>query len=190
MTLNVVSDYLALKPVSIDVHYIQCHHFHMSKQAEPKPHETVRSQLRLPAGLHQQLLEAVQKSGRSMNAEIVHRLEGSFRNPTLAPGVMGIRATIAAERENAMSTVEMLQLALDSLRLQAENVEGVPYPGQTAGKSVEEAITDTSAALETFKRRVKDATFLLTEIAVAEAQGIHLEVDEVRARAREKLFLL
>jgi len=161
----------------------------MNKHADPKPHETVRSQLRLPAGLHQQVLNAAEKSGRSMNAEIVHRLEGSFRNPTNSPGVMGLRATIAAERENSMSTVEMLQLALKNLRVIAANGEGTPYPGEDAGKSIEQAIFDTSGALEVFSRRVNTATLLLTEIAVAEAQGAPLDVDELRERAMAELLL-
>ncbi|MDH0072184.1 Arc family DNA-binding protein [Stenotrophomonas maltophilia] len=40
--------------------------------------EPIKSQLRIPAGLHQRLLDATASSGRSMNAEIIHRLESSF----------------------------------------------------------------------------------------------------------------
>ncbi|MGZ0025549.1 Arc family DNA-binding protein [Stenotrophomonas sp. S4] len=42
---------------------------------QPDP---IKSQLRIPASLHQRLVEATAETGRSMNAEIVHRLEGSF----------------------------------------------------------------------------------------------------------------
>lgn len=37
-----------------------------------------RTQLRLPAGLYARIIDAAATSGRSMNAEIVARLEGSF----------------------------------------------------------------------------------------------------------------
>lgn len=40
--------------------------------------QIVKTQLRVPAELHAQLLAAAAKSGRSMNAEIVYRLELAF----------------------------------------------------------------------------------------------------------------
>lgn len=39
--------------------------------------------LRLPEGMRQAIKEAAIKSGRSMNAEIVHRLEASFRSSSI-----------------------------------------------------------------------------------------------------------
>lgn len=50
----------------------------MEKPDDFRPHDTVRSQLRLPAVLHEQLKSASEATGRSMNAEIVARLEASF----------------------------------------------------------------------------------------------------------------
>lgn len=41
----------------------------------------MRTQLRMPAKLHGQLVAAAKKSGRSMNAEIVYRLEQGFSHP-------------------------------------------------------------------------------------------------------------
>lgn len=40
-----------------------------------------RSQYRLPDGLYERLREAADRSGRSLNSEIVARLEGSFAPP-------------------------------------------------------------------------------------------------------------
>ncbi|MCW5568189.1 MAG: Arc family DNA-binding protein [Dokdonella sp.] len=40
--------------------------------------DPIRSQLRLPAGLHEAIKIAAEKSGRSMNAEIVSRLQESI----------------------------------------------------------------------------------------------------------------
>lgn len=42
--------------------------------------EVIKSQLRLPADLHERLVSATRASGRSMNAEIVYRLERSFQS--------------------------------------------------------------------------------------------------------------
>jgi len=50
----------------------------MSKPDELRPHDTVRSQLRIPAELHERLKVVCNATGRSMNAEIVRRLEDSF----------------------------------------------------------------------------------------------------------------
>ncbi len=41
-------------------------------------HTLDKFQLRLPEGMRQQIKEAAKESGRSMNAEIVYRLEQSF----------------------------------------------------------------------------------------------------------------
>lgn len=38
-----------------------------------------RSQYRLPAALYEQLQAAADAAGRSLNAEVVHRLEASFQ---------------------------------------------------------------------------------------------------------------
>ncbi len=43
-----------------------------------KQEDYTRTQLRIPADLYNALREATDKSGRSMNAEMIARLEGSF----------------------------------------------------------------------------------------------------------------
>ncbi|MEI2260753.1 Arc family DNA-binding protein [Stenotrophomonas indicatrix] len=50
--------------------------------------DPIKSQLRIPAALHQRLLDETARSGRSMNAEIVHRLEGSFQSAGLTQGLL------------------------------------------------------------------------------------------------------
>lgn len=45
---------------------------------QPTGSKVVKSQIRLPAELHAQLLEAASESQRSMNAELVNRLLESF----------------------------------------------------------------------------------------------------------------
>lgn len=50
--------------------------------------DPIKSQLRIPATLHQRLLDATAQTGRSMNAEIVHRLEGSFQAAAVTDGLL------------------------------------------------------------------------------------------------------
>nr|WP_313287015.1 Arc family DNA-binding protein [Stenotrophomonas pavanii] len=50
--------------------------------------DLIKSQLRIPAALHQRLVEATDKTGRSMNAEILHRLEGSFQAAAMTDGLL------------------------------------------------------------------------------------------------------
>lgn len=50
----------------------QWHNPHMTKD------DPIKTQIRLPAGLHQRIAEAASESGRSLNAEMIFRLEQSF----------------------------------------------------------------------------------------------------------------
>ncbi|HEL2957499.1 TPA: Arc family DNA-binding protein [Stenotrophomonas maltophilia] len=50
--------------------------------------DPIKSQLRIPATLHQRLVDATAQTGRSMNAEIVHRLEGSFQAAAVTDGLL------------------------------------------------------------------------------------------------------
>jgi hypothetical protein len=64
--------------------------------------EPIKTQLRLSPELHQRMTAAAKQSGRSMNAEIVHRLEGSL-GATLAsePGTPRAVMLLAAIAEQA-----------------------------------------------------------------------------------------
>lgn len=73
--------------------------------------DPVKTQLRIPPVLREQLSDAVVKSGRSMNAEIVHRLAESFAYeefPPLSEGVPDEAEPLNAE-ERAMLTIAKLQ---------------------------------------------------------------------------------
>lgn len=50
--------------------------------------DLIKSQLRIPAALHQRLVDATAQTGRSMNAEILHRLEGSFQAAAVTDGLL------------------------------------------------------------------------------------------------------
>ena len=157
----------------------------MNKPANLKPQETVRSQLRLPAELHERLVAFSEVTGRSMNAEIVHRLEQSFDPMGEYLGSMGLRAQIAAERELARSTLEMLDRSLQDMRAQQERGDLGAYPGQAAGKTMEAAIADAVDARDMFQQIVDAASFLLSEIVIAEAKGEDPDVSDIRRRAKD-----
>lgn len=147
--------------------------------------EVIKTQLRIPADLHQRLVEFTAISGRSMNAEIVHRLEQSL-DPMREPlGSMGLRARIAAERELAQSTVEMLTRAVVELETRLRTGGTGAYPRQAAGRSAEEALADSKEARDMFQRVVDAATVLLSELSIAEVKGEEPDVEEIRKRAQD-----
>lgn len=139
--------------------------------------------IRLPAALKVRLDEAAVAAGRSVTAEIVNRLEASFRSPIEVPSVTGLRAQIAAERELAQSTFEMLSRFVDELASPDESTMKAVYPGKDAGKTIEQALTETTQARDMFKQVVDRATVLLSELAIAEAKDEEVDLDAFRQRA-------
>ncbi|MEN5394253.1 Arc family DNA-binding protein [Stenotrophomonas sp. TWI377] len=141
--------------------------------------------LRLPSGLKAKLEDHANATGRSLSAEIVHRLERSFDPMDEYLGSMGLRAQIAGEREMARSTVEMMDRIINDMTEQQANGSQAAYPTQAAGQTVDQAIKDATRARDMFKRVVDAATLLLSEIAIAEAKNEHPDVSEIRKRAKE-----
>ncbi|MEY3774319.1 MAG: hypothetical protein RLZZ129_1099 [Verrucomicrobiota bacterium] len=75
---------------------------------KPYPSEVAdRFQVRMPDGLRDRIAEAAKASGRSMNSEIVHRLEGSFPSSDAKP-IEGRRPT-KAEVDAALRILEHLK---------------------------------------------------------------------------------
>lgn len=141
--------------------------------------------LRLPARLKQCLEQQADVAGRSLSAEIVHRLEQSLgTGNTGAPGTLGLRAEIAARREVHQATADMLARSVDRLYVLKEQGGDEPYPGKASGKSVEEALAAAEDALSVFRALVDSATLLLSELAVSEATGSEIDVVDFRSRAR------
>ncbi|WP_084811233.1 Arc family DNA-binding protein [Ensifer sp. BR816] len=59
----------------------------MNKKKAPPPSDLAdKFMLRLPPGMREQLKEWANAEGRSMNAEIIHRLQQSFEPPELMTG--------------------------------------------------------------------------------------------------------
>jgi hypothetical protein len=141
--------------------------------------------LRIPAELKSRLEDHATASGRSLSAEIVHRLERSFDPMSEYLGSMGLRAQIAAEREMARSTVEMMDRVIQEMVDQRGGAgEAAAYPGQASGKTVDESIKDARHTRDVFQQVVNAADVLLTEIVIAEAKGEDPDVTDIRRRAK------
>lgn len=78
--------------------------------------------LRFPDGMRERLKREAAKSGRSMNAEIVHRLANSLDNPSFSDYALGLGGeldfdlTLSANYNNRSLRDEMIQRLKDSFR--------------------------------------------------------------------------
>lgn len=66
--------------------------------------------VRLPDGMRDRIAEAAKANGRSMNAEIVHRLEQSFA-PDVAQGVEDLRSMMTEIKERMTMLLAAPELA-------------------------------------------------------------------------------
>lgn len=83
-----------------------------------KPQSADKYIVRFPAGMRDRIAEAAKANNRSMNAEIVSRLEASFEHPpgsaeTAAPEVTQELARLLRQQRQAQ--IEMLQVQISSL---------------------------------------------------------------------------
>lgn len=78
--------------------------------------------LRLPDGMRERIAEEAEKSGRSMNAEIVHRLANSLGNPSFSDFALGLgeeldfELMLSASQNNRSLQEEMIERLKNSLR--------------------------------------------------------------------------
>ncbi len=88
------------------------YHRHMPTKVPPPSQTADKYIVRLPDGMREQIAEAAKANGRSMNAEIVSRLERSMSE---APAI------------NGLSLAELFK-KLDSLEKSIKSGEFVPRP--------------------------------------------------------------
>ena len=94
-----------------------------------KPTDLRPVMTRIPEGLRRRLAKEAARSDRSMNAEIIHRLEQSFSAPDIARAVAEALPTRIIGLEHAFATaVERLveQRMQQRLREEARAVEAEP----------------------------------------------------------------
>jgi hypothetical protein len=90
--------------------------------------ENIRSQLRLPPALHQELKMEAEKSGRSLNSEIVHRLMASLSMPAASSG-----GTQAAATSSGRVATTAAQLAAPENRAKLEQILGIILSAEQGG---------------------------------------------------------
>lgn len=72
-----------------------------------KKEDLIKSQVRIPSELHAQIQASAEVTGRSMNAEIIHRLECSFENSKMLEVVIQAdRSLKINELEFAINSIE------------------------------------------------------------------------------------
>ncbi len=74
--------------------------------------------LRFPDGMRDRLKEAARESGRSLNAEIIFRLDASFIPPKEIKAQLDELTRIISRTQERMSVLEAAQAARDSRQTQ------------------------------------------------------------------------
>ncbi|PTM96485.1 Arc family DNA-binding protein [Mycoplana dimorpha] len=94
-----------------------------------------QAMIRLPDGMRDRLKEEAKKNGRSMNAEIVARLEATFYDPTGHSATEALNSVIAANYINATKIAAILREALERVEslplgdVRVEDMEGYSPDG-------------------------------------------------------------
>lgn len=95
-----------------------------------KQDDFFRTQIRIPADLHRALKEATEESGRSLNAEIVARLNDSFRTEDTFERFNLMSVTLDEKLEKVRKEIDLMEKSkseasefikqLETLKEQAE----------------------------------------------------------------------
>lgn len=90
----------------------------------------IKTALRLPKDVHARIQEAASAAGRSMNAEIIARLEASFRAAPTVPGVEGFLPPLPDF--SAMDVLQQTNAVVDALLAQRQMIERLEAVGRWA----------------------------------------------------------
>lgn len=104
-----------------------------------------KTALRLPRDLHSKIVEAASVSGRSMNAEIVSRLEQSYKQPP-ASEVLDVLVSMRHDAANAELDRHMLVLMVQELALYVRTFSATILGGGKPGPEALVLIADWTAA--------------------------------------------
>ncbi len=135
--------------------------------------DTYRSQFRLPSELADKLREAAEASGRSLNAEVVARLEASFVPPA---------GTTSPDLERVIRELESLQtLGALNYRLQrAEYRAAVCREERNIAWSIHQgALRDGDDADKAATRKTLDKASAALEQQMAEIEKLEAQISEI-----------
>ena len=110
-------------------------------------HQSPSYPLRLPEELRQRVVDAAKASGRSLNAEVISRLQASF-DATPSAEVAALRQAVDELRESGRATRATLFLLADAFRAVTEvGVEGrAPDPaGLKAVRELADAVVQAQS---------------------------------------------
>ncbi|WP_328186883.1 Arc family DNA-binding protein [Marinobacter sp. OP 3.4] len=82
----------------------------MSEKSYPS-HQLDKFQLRLPAGMREQIREAAERNSRSMNSEIVARLEQSFAGPKELEAAAGVSQRLEEQLQQVRMELSLMAKA-------------------------------------------------------------------------------
>lgn len=159
--------------------------------------EDPQMKIRLPADLKDQIEASAKESGRSMNAEIVARLEGSFelRQPA-NNGDLVLDMYLAAVR-NELSTLDMrgqlVHMRVDALMQRYQSLE------RETAVSKEDLSAMTHAEIDQFEAKLSEFHQLDSELKTAQKELLGLrsqraalskQVQSLEALASKKASML
>ncbi|MBB5041874.1 Arc family DNA-binding protein [Shinella fusca] len=108
--------------------------------------------LRIPEDLKRQIEQQAERNARSMTAEIVQRLEESFREPLILPTALRERIKMYAERNDRTANEEILRLLNREFPVQWPASERLEYLADLLGiiktGASDEHINNFTAAVE------------------------------------------
>ncbi|NIJ79595.1 Arc family DNA-binding protein [Xanthomonas cannabis] len=120
-----------------------------------------RITLRIPDGLHAKLTEEASRTSKSMNAEIVQRLEESFQVKPIT--VQSLIPVVSAEYRSALETQRALR---DQLR---ELTEEGPLPGNSNESQM--AIREVEILHSWFQRQASELQTVMGQLLSAHSSG-------------------
>ncbi|TMN24523.1 Arc family DNA-binding protein [Pseudoxanthomonas sp. X-1] len=142
-----------------------------------------RITLRIPDGLHAKLTAEAARTSKSMNAEIVARLNESLDMPKPTESALEMRMRLGSYREMLSSAASMSGHQLAALReIQADgHTEGMTdtWPIKE-GEDVDTKLEELSHAQHFFHQQFDRVSRLLLDIALAEIKGKPIPADGIR----------
>jgi hypothetical protein len=134
--------------------------------SEREPQTADKYIVRFPEGLRQRLKEVAQENGRSLNAEIILRLQQSFEGGPSAQQASEYRQVLSlaqasitgAALQNARIRIELLLMRLDRARTDEEKAQ------------IKRDLVDAERERDSFVRELHAMT---AEIKAAEARSKH-----------------
>ena len=89
--------------------------------------------LRFPEGMRERIRVAAEKSGRSMNAEIVARLDESFRSVEMLERVSDMSAELDRKLEGVRKEMQLMEKAKDEAADFIEHIQALKAEAEKEG---------------------------------------------------------